>query len=71
MQPTVWNRWGPLALLKRISGRPVPGKDFSPEGYDISNLGPKAFHFKDSQDQEVFHNKLKSQTRSGCPFGHS
>jgi hypothetical protein len=44
MQPwyapaTFWNRWGPVALYARVFGLPIPGKDWTQEGYRLESVG--------------------------------
>lgn len=67
LPPTLWNRCGPWALIARIGGWPVvtPGR-YGSDGYDIANVGPKAFDGKGRE--EVLKNAEKIRRRAGCPF---
>lgn len=39
VRPTAWNRWGPLALLNRLRGLPVPGPEFGGNGVNWESMG--------------------------------
>ncbi|CAK7200094.1 hypothetical protein SEUCBS139899_002783 [Sporothrix eucalyptigena] len=83
IEPNVWNRWGPIALLKHFTGGVVPGDlrghkeeelkkggpTYLPEGFLVSDLGP--FNTmgvgKDETAAEV--ERLKTMRAAGCPFG--
>ncbi|KAI9828118.1 MAG: hypothetical protein M1832_003645 [Thelocarpon impressellum] len=41
VMPTIWNQWGPWALLKRLRGMPVPGLQYSSEGIAWEAMGAK------------------------------
>jgi hypothetical protein len=71
MKPTFWNSWGPLALFKRISGKPIPGDKYSPTGYVSLELGPKIAQNKKNEEHETAVEQLMTQVRGGCPFGFS
>jgi hypothetical protein len=61
---TFWYRWSPSAWLLRLMGLPVPGDGgdrFSPQGYQISSVGPRGF------GKGVL--EVKEEKRHGCPFG--
>jgi len=68
MKPTVWTSWEPLAILKRIMGKPLPGSAFSPEGYVIKNIGPKFAEGKGQTEFEETYDHLMTENRGGCPF---
>ncbi|KAL8671294.1 MAG: hypothetical protein Q9168_004196 [Polycauliona sp. 1 TL-2023] len=72
VKPTTWRRWGPGALLSRISGLPVPGDDgakYYPEGYKFPEVGPSIFRGKGEEAaKETVHGLAKTRT-GGCPFG--
>ena len=67
MPPTLWNRWGPWALIARIAGWPVviPGQCGS-DGYDIADVGPK--YFEGAGREQVLKNAEEIRRRSGCPL---
>ncbi|KAJ5681353.1 uncharacterized protein N7477_001293, partial [Penicillium maclennaniae] len=49
VQPTIWNRWGPVAWFKWAMEHPLPGDDgdkYYPQGYYSPDLGPKYFEGK-------------------------
>ncbi|KAJ5832670.1 hypothetical protein N7474_000981 [Penicillium riverlandense] len=49
VKPTFWNRWGPVAWLTWMLGRPLPGDEgdkYYPRGYTIQDIGPKYFEGK-------------------------
>ncbi|CAI7631841.1 unnamed protein product [Penicillium bialowiezense] len=71
VKPTFWNRWGPTGWLTWALGRPVPGDEgdkYHPKGYDISNLGPKAFEGKGGKKLEETLEELKGYRTGKCPF---
>lgn len=71
VQPTIWNRWGPVALFKRVLGLPLPGDDgdkYYPQGYYTPDLGPKYFEGKGRKELEVIKDGLRAQRLGQCPF---
>ncbi|KAJ5180941.1 hypothetical protein N7492_004151 [Penicillium capsulatum] len=71
VQPTLGNRWGPLALLKRILGQPLPGDDgdrYYPQGYYTPDLGPKYFEGKGRKELGATKEILRQQRDGRCPF---
>lgn len=66
---TWWNRNTLQVWMKWLSGRPIPnGKDYSSEGYLISEIGPRSLSGKGRNDFEATKTKLMSERRGGCPF---
>lgn len=71
VQPTIWNRWGPMAWFKWVLRQPLPGDEgdkFHPEGYYTPDLGPKYFVGKGRKELEVIKETLKEQRTGLCPF---
>ncbi|KAF9890271.1 hypothetical protein FE257_006185 [Aspergillus nanangensis] len=71
VKPTFWNRWGPVAWLTWVMGRPLPGDDGSkyyPQGYYIPDVGPKYFEGKGRKPLEKTMEELKVSRTGGCPF---
>lgn len=71
IKPTFWNRWGPMAWLTRILGRPVPGDKgdkYYPHGYSIQDVGPKYFEGKGLKAAEKMMEELKGHRTGKCPF---
>lgn len=75
VKPTVWNRWGPFALVARLVGAPLPGDGgdtFRPGGYRIDHIGPDALRGKGTAWVEGEMKKVdyvRARGRGGCPFG--
>ncbi|KAI2711329.1 hypothetical protein CBS147354_8342 [Penicillium roqueforti] len=71
VQPTIWNRWGPMAWFKWALGHPLPGDDgdkYYPQGYRTDDLGPKYFEGKGYRELEGFKETLRRQRMGQCPF---
>ncbi|KAJ5201370.1 uncharacterized protein N7498_006033 [Penicillium cinerascens] len=71
VQPTVWNRWGPVAWVKWVLGQPLPGDDgdkYYPRGYFTPDLGPKYFEGKGRKELEIIKDSLRTQRMGQCPF---
>jgi hypothetical protein len=69
LENTWWNRNSLQVWIKWMSGGPIPnGKDFSPEGYLISEIGPRSLVGKGKKEFEDTRAKLTSEQRGGCPF---
>jgi hypothetical protein len=71
VQPTVWNRWGPVAWLKWALGQPLPGDEgdkYYPQGYYTPDLGPKYFEGKGRKELEVIRETLHLERKGQCPF---
>ncbi|KAJ5806731.1 hypothetical protein N7474_010323 [Penicillium riverlandense] len=71
VQPTIWNRWGPMAWFKWVIGQPLPGDEgnkYYPQGYFTPDLGPKYFEGKGRKELEVIKENLRAQRTGRCPF---
>lgn len=71
VRPTIWNRWGPVAWIKRALGQPLPGDDgdkYFPQGYYAPDLGPKYFEGKGRKEMEAIKLGLQESRQGQCPF---
>lgn len=71
VRPTIWNRWGPAAWVKRVLGQPLPGDEgdkYSPQGYYTPDLGPKYFEGKGRKEMEAIKLGLQETRQGQCPF---
>ncbi|KIW38083.1 uncharacterized protein PV06_10052 [Exophiala oligosperma] len=70
VKPTLWNRWGPGAMVNMLIGIPRPGdKDMYPEGFEVKNVGPLAFaNGKGEKEMQMTKERLKRERTGGCPF---
>ncbi|KAL4925843.1 uncharacterized protein BDV17DRAFT_167312 [Aspergillus undulatus] len=71
VKPTLWNRWGPGAWYTWALGRPLPGDEggkYYPQGYLISEVGPKYFEGKGGLQQREGEEELRQTRTGGCPF---
>lgn len=71
VQPTIWNRWGPIAWFKWVMGQPLPGDDggrYYPHGYYTPDLGPTYFEGKGRKELELTKENLRQQRNGRCPF---
>ena len=69
VKPTLWNRWGPGALVNLMTGVPRPGDEgMYPEGFEIKTAGPAVFAGKGSKDMEMTMERLREERTAGCPF---
>lgn len=71
VKPTFWNRWGPVAWLTWVLGRPLPGDEgakYYPQGYYIPDVGPKYFEGKGKTSLEKALEEFKTSRTGGCPF---
>ncbi|KAK3392572.1 hypothetical protein B0T20DRAFT_456035 [Sordaria brevicollis] len=78
VKPTFWGRWGPAALLRRLSGAPVPGDGgsrYQPEGYTISEMGPERLKGQGKGEieemvKDLERRRLETLAKGGgCPGG--
>jgi hypothetical protein len=69
-KPTVWNRWGPMAVAKWAMGIKLPGTSASllPQGFLWEDIGPTARMGKGKEQMAEWEKHLKSARNSGCPF---
>jgi hypothetical protein len=68
IKTTFWNLWGPYALFKRLTNRPIPDAKYSPNGYTIPEIGPKIAQGKGQKEHDMVFTKLMGENRGGCPF---
>lgn len=69
VKPTLWNRWGPGAIVNMMMGLPRPGDPGTyPEGFEIKNVGPSAFNGKGVKETEIAKERLRKERTAGCPF---
>ncbi|KAJ5929870.1 hypothetical protein N7454_006820 [Penicillium verhagenii] len=71
VEPTTWNRWGPVAWFKWGLGLPLPGDDgdkYYPQGYYTPDLGPKYFEGKGRKELDVIKESIRVQRIGRCPF---
>ncbi|VUC30473.1 unnamed protein product [Clonostachys rosea] len=71
VKPTLWNRWGPIALATRLYGGYVPGSkpaEYMPQGYTFEDIGPVNRVNQGKGEMEVDLKRLRANNRSGCPF---
>ncbi|KAJ6098517.1 hypothetical protein N7467_000052 [Penicillium canescens] len=71
VQPTIWNRWGPVAWFKWALGQPLPGDDgdkYYPQGYYTPDLRPKYFEGKGRKELEAIQETLRQERMGQCPF---
>jgi hypothetical protein len=69
VKPTLWNRWGPGAMISWLMGMPLPGDhNMYPEGFVVKDVGPKAFVGNGSKEAAATVQKLEKEPNVGCPF---
>ncbi|KAK5790806.1 hypothetical protein VI817_008093 [Penicillium citrinum] len=71
VQPTIWNRWGPMAWLKWSLGQALPGDEgdkYYPQGYRTADLGPKYFEGIGRKEVEKLRETLRAQRMGQGPF---
>ncbi|KAH0843092.1 hypothetical protein AYO21_08792 [Fonsecaea monophora] len=69
VKATLWNRWGPGAMIHLLLGIPRPGDPGTyPEGFEIRSTGPSVFAGKGSKEMEMTRERLKKERTGGCPF---
>lgn len=71
VKPTFWNRWGPIAWVTRLLGRPLPGDEgekYYPSGYAIEDVGPRYFEGKGKNAMQETLEEFKTLRTGGCPF---
>ena len=71
IKPTLRRRWGPGAWISRLLGYKVPGDDgdkYSPRGYTIAEIGPRALSYKGVEEMDETRARLVRRNRGGCPF---
>ncbi|KAI1137356.1 hypothetical protein F5Y05DRAFT_389076 [Hypoxylon sp. FL0543] len=71
VQPTLWNRWGPVAWAIWLYGGKVPGDEpekYMPQGYLISDIGPQNRMGQGTEEVEAGARKIRNSGWAGCPF---
>ena len=68
MESNLRNRWGAQAWVKWMTGRPIPGDAYKPQGYLIHEVGPKSQENMGKKEFEATRDKLMSAGRGGCTF---
>jgi hypothetical protein len=58
--PTVWNRWGPLALIHRSRGIAVPGDEYYGNGVRWESMGAR---LKDPERQRTAELRVRANAR--------
>ncbi|KAK3344917.1 hypothetical protein B0H65DRAFT_189556 [Neurospora tetraspora] len=77
VKPTFWSRWGPSALLRRLSGAPVPGDGgsrYQPEGYSINEIGPEKLKGQGKEEieemvRDLERRRMELLAKGGCTGG--
>ena len=41
VKQTFWNQWGPIAMINRLRGLPIPGPQFLSNGVHLESMGAK------------------------------
>lgn len=66
---TWWARNEPTAWLRWATGKPYPdGKNYSPEGYRMFEVGPKKYEKMGKSECLGTKERLMGAQRGGCPF---
>ena len=71
VKPTLYNRWGPGAWITWLRGLPLPGDEgdkYFPNGYHITNVGPRAFEGKGQSYIHQTKERLQKERTGSCPF---
>lgn len=71
VQPTIWNRWGPVAWCKWALGQSLPGDNgdkYYPQGYYTPDLGPKYFEFKGQKELKAIKESLRATAFGPVPI---
>lgn len=71
MKPTWWTRYGPSALMRRVTGQSNPGDEgdrFQPQGYSPELIGPTALRGKGLEFMNQEKKWLHGNGASKCPF---
>ncbi|KAK3387328.1 hypothetical protein B0H63DRAFT_493656 [Podospora didyma] len=78
MKPTFWSRWGPSALLVRLTGGYIPGEaspeavaneNWHSEGYRIQDVGPKNKRGKGEAEMAAMRDRLLENYKGAGPAG--
>lgn len=67
---TFWARWGPVAIISRLSGVQVPGDaEMKPEGFKFEDIGPLNKMGKGIEEAGTMAAEAKARVSgNGCPF---
>lgn len=70
VRPTLWNRFGPRAMISRIRGLPLPGDQpsFQSQGYNIERVGPAGLTNSGKQYMTEALSDLAVKRTGGSPF---
>lgn len=73
MKPTRSARWGPMAWLSWLQGKPLAGDEgqkYEPDGCDVAELGPVALKGKGQEEMQASREKISrlNARAAGCPF---
>ncbi len=69
VKPTLWNRWGPGAVLSLLLGISRPGDPGTyPEGFEVKDTGPAVFVGKGQKEMDATKERLRTERTGGCPF---
>lgn len=68
VRPSLLNRYGPQAWYFWLMGLPVPGDEYSPEGYRILDMGPGRFSGKGEDYMQDSLAGLQQIRSGGCVF---
>lgn len=71
MKPTWWTRYGPAALVQKVTGQSNPGDHgdrYQPQGYSPELIGPAALRGKGAEFMEKEKKWLHGDGASRCPF---
>jgi hypothetical protein len=71
VKPTFQRRWGSRAWITRLLGRKLPGDDgnkYSPEGYLISEVGPRSLVGSGKPEMRTDFERIQGAKSGGCPF---
>lgn len=71
VRPTWVRRWGPEGWLVWALGGALPGdaeKQYRPDGFDVAESGPKAFHPTATAKMDESSEKIRQIRGAGCPF---
>lgn len=71
VRSSLWNRWGPRALLCRTLGLDIPGMKpeiYKPDGYLFEEVGPTTMRGKGVEAMRKTEEMLSVERTGGCPF---
>ena len=69
VKKTVWNQWGPIAIINRLRGMPIPGSQFYSDGVSLESMGAKR---KSPATQAEVENRVREQAEliNKGPWGY-